>query len=575
MLGFLARLERSTGALIGWIEGPAWRRAVAFFAIALVTLLPGLAALPPTDRDESRFVQASRQMVETGDLVDIRFQDEPRWQKPVGIYWLQAAAASLAGGADAPIWAWRLPSALAVALAGLLAFWALLPLAGRRAAAIAGLMLVTAVLPVAEGHIAKTDAVLLALVLVQQGALARLVARDAPGRFGRFHALFWAALGLGILVKGPIAPLVAALTLGWLAAAGQGRGLLPRIGVLPGLALALLIALPWFVLIHLRTGGAFFEEAVLGDLLGKVAAGAERHWGPPGYYFMTIWATFWPWAALLLFAAPAVWRQRREPATAFLLGWLVPFWLAFELFATKLPHYMLPVFPALAGLLAMWMTATEKDSPGPTRQLIASGLFAVVGLVLALGVIVGLPILEREASLAGTVLAVLAIVAVAAGARALTDRRITAFLGAGLAASLFAYPAAVGLALPRLDSAFLSPRLAAARATLDACSTRPLAAVGYHEPSLVLAGGTATRLLDAAEAARLLRDEDGWAIFFEERRGLTLADFHAASGLRIRVLGALLGINYNRGRRTTIFLLSREGDPVLAPCLPPRAGERR
>ena len=82
--------------------------------LALFAFAPGISTLPPTDRDESRFVQATKQMVESGDYVDIRFQDVPRYKKPAGIYWLQSTAVLLSGqGSDAPIWVYRLISVLA------------------------------------------------------------------------------------------------------------------------------------------------------------------------------------------------------------------------------------------------------------------------------------------------------------------------------------------------------------------------------------------------------------------------------------------------------------------------------
>ncbi|HEU0222700.1 MAG TPA: glycosyltransferase family 39 protein [Paracoccaceae bacterium] len=572
MLGLLARLETLTRILVGWLDGPVWARAALLGAVACLVLAPGLATLPPTDRDESRFVQASRQMLETGDLVDIRFQDEPRWKKPVGIYWLQAGTAALVGGPEAPVWAYRLPSALGILAATLLAAWALAPLIGRRAAGIAALMLATTALAAVEGHLAKTDAVLLALVLAAQGALARLALRPVQGFDGR-HVILWAAIGAGILVKGPIVPLVSGLTAIWLMVAERSAGLLWRLRPLPGLALLLIVTLPWFAAITLRTEGGFFREALVEDLLGKVAEGAERHWGPPGYYFATIWGTLWPWAPLMLFAAPMIWRQRHLPQIRFLLGWLLPFWLAFELFATKLPHYMLPVFPALCGLVAFWITAPEKDSPGRARLLLASGLFVLVGLVLALAAILGLPLVEGSASVTGTVLGLLALLAVAAGARALMDRRVTAFLAAGTLAALLTFPALLGFTLPRLEAVFLSPRLAAARGAFDACTDRPLAAIGYHEPSLVFAGGTATRLIGEEEAEALLRHQDGWIVLYEERRGRTLARFHEETGLRLAVLASVSGFNYNRGDWTTVFVIAREGDPRLAPCLKPPSGD--
>ena len=92
-------------ALTRWAEAAPWRAYLLVALVASAVVLPGIAALPVTDRDEGRFVQATKQMLETGDFVDIRFQDQPRWKKPIGIYWLQAVAASPFGGVEAPIWA--------------------------------------------------------------------------------------------------------------------------------------------------------------------------------------------------------------------------------------------------------------------------------------------------------------------------------------------------------------------------------------------------------------------------------------------------------------------------------------
>src|SRR5688500_4135790 len=91
----------------------AWRGPLLAAAVACLAGLPGLIGMPVLDRDEARFAQASAQMIESGDYVSIDFQDEPRAKKPVGIYWMQAAAVdALSGVEKREIWAYRLPSLL-------------------------------------------------------------------------------------------------------------------------------------------------------------------------------------------------------------------------------------------------------------------------------------------------------------------------------------------------------------------------------------------------------------------------------------------------------------------------------
>ncbi len=109
----------------------------------------------------------------------------------------------------------------------------------------------------------------------------------------------------------------------------------------------LVLVLPWFVAIYWRAGGTFFTTSVGGDMLAKFAA-QESHGAPPGLYLLLFWLTFWPGAPLAGMAAPAVWRARREPGAQYLLAWLVPSWIVFELVLTKLPHYVLPLYPAIA-----------------------------------------------------------------------------------------------------------------------------------------------------------------------------------------------------------------------------------
>ena len=102
-----------------------WRGPLLAALVALLAGLPVLSLLPPLDRDESRYAQATSQMLESGDYVDIRFQDEPRWKKPVGIYWMQAAAVAVTSSVEnRDIQPYRIPSILGAMLAAAAAAWA-------------------------------------------------------------------------------------------------------------------------------------------------------------------------------------------------------------------------------------------------------------------------------------------------------------------------------------------------------------------------------------------------------------------------------------------------------------------
>src|SRR5579871_2982197 len=347
--GLLAALDFATASHV---------RAIVFLTlIGLALFLPGFFTIPPIDRDEARFAQATKQMVETGDFVDIRFQDEVRYKKPVGIYWMQAAAVEIASTlglpkADLRIWVYRLPSLIGATGAVLLTYWAALAFVTRRGAVLAALLMASCVLLSVEARLAKTDAMLLLTVVAAMGALARPYLAwqrgEDPGHPPwSWPFIFWTALAGGVLLKGPLILMFAGLAIVTLAVLDRSAAWWWQLRPVWGLMWTLVLVLPWFVAIYWRAGDAFFTDSIGGDMLSKLAA-QETHGAPPGLYLLLFWVTFWPGAPLAAMAAPAVWRARREPGAQFLLAWLVPSWIVFEIVLTKLPHYVLPLYPAIA-----------------------------------------------------------------------------------------------------------------------------------------------------------------------------------------------------------------------------------
>src|SRR6476646_5338113 len=337
-------------------------RAVALLMFcAFLLFLPGFFNIPPIDRDEPRFAQATKQMVESGDFVDIRFQDDVRYKKPIGIYWLQAASVEAASALGVPraqlrIWLYRLPSLIGAIGAVLLTYWTALAFVTRKGAALAALMMASCVLLGAEARLAKTDAMLLLTVTAAMGALARVYlswqrGEDPAHPPWSAPAIFWTALAGGILLKGPLILMFVGLTILTLAILDRSGVWLWRMRPVWGLMWTLVLVLPWFVAIFWRSGDTFFTNSLGGDMLSKLAA-QESHGAPPGLYLVLFWVTFWPGAALAGMAAPAVWRARREPGAQYLVAWLIPSWVVFELVLTKLPHYVLPLYPAIAILTA-------------------------------------------------------------------------------------------------------------------------------------------------------------------------------------------------------------------------------
>ncbi|MEC9402240.1 MAG: glycosyltransferase family 39 protein, partial [Pseudomonadota bacterium] len=250
--------------------------------LSLALFVPGQWTVPPLDRDEPRFTQATKQMLETNDYIDIRFQDQARHKKPVGIYWLQAAAVKLTGqGADAPLWAYRLPSVIASIISVLATFWLARAFMGPAGALLAAGFVALAIIVGVEARLAKTDAALFAMIIIAQGALARVWLKDPDKRLWGLGFLFWTALAGSVLIKGPVGPMVIGLTVVGLMAMKRKASWFKGTAPIAGLLWFVLLVSPWFVAIWIATDGTFFTEAIGKDLLGKVGQGQEGHGAPP------------------------------------------------------------------------------------------------------------------------------------------------------------------------------------------------------------------------------------------------------------------------------------------------------
>src|SRR2546423_2692765 len=305
--------------VIDFVSGSHVRAVASLLLCAALLSLRVFSTLPPIDRDEARFAQATKQMVESGDFVDIRFQDDVRYKKPVGVYWLQAIAVETASKLGLPraqlrIWLYRIPSLIGAIGAVLLTYWTALAFVTRRGAALAALMMCSSVLLGAEARLAKTDAMLLLTVVAAMGAMARVYlswqrGEDPVHPSWSAPAIFWTALAGGILLKGPLILMFVGLTILALAILDRSAAWLWRLRPVWGLMWTLVLVLPWFVAIFWRAGEAFFSNSLGGDMLSKLGA-QESHGAPPGLYLLLFWVTFWPGAALAGVAAPAGLRGR-------------------------------------------------------------------------------------------------------------------------------------------------------------------------------------------------------------------------------------------------------------------------
>jgi len=646
-----------------------WIGGLALIAVCVCFHLPGLFTLPPIDRDESRFAEASRRMVVAEhwrDRIVPTIQGHPRLNKPPLIYWLQASCAALlledsqlgrpdratsdaspaaepaprrvppkppavrgsrslsragplrrpttfpvfhrcetrsrrgaaeelarapgdSGTGPAPdgglitggIWAYRLPSVLGV-LVAVLATWRLgLGMFARPCGWLAGLLLGSCVVVVFDARQARADEVLLACTTVAHLALWHLW--RSGGRRGGWALVFWLAVGLGVMTKGPVTPAMAALTCLALGAVTGDWAWLKRLRPLLGLAILGALVVPWLVLVADQVGWSRLGRTLTDEILVRSVAGKEGHGAPPGYHLLLLPVLFWP-ASLAL--VPAVhrafrralrfpnaeppgpdavsrgrlgfvqrwrvrWRHRRPRRSAelFCLAWLLPGWLVFELVATKLPHYPLPLYPALALLCARSLYAVRGSwLPLLARRSVVLALWGwlLLGEVLAVGtpiLLVSVGRLRSDPTLlvlvgAGIVLAQVFLVLLLLAVRA---RRVLTAQTISLAVALVTHANVLHLLLPNLDALWLSSRIAARIHQVDPAGNRPVAAVGYDEDSLIfLTQGRAERL--TAPELHTWRERHPRAL-------MVIADRTRPFDWPARKLATIEGFNYSGGGR--------------------------
>ena len=295
---------RGLSAVLDYAASSHSRVAALLIVFSLIAFIPGFFQIPPVDRDEARFAQATKQMVASGEYFDSRFQDEARYKKPFGIYWLQAAAMKTGEALGVPnastkIWLYRLPSLAGAIGAVLLTYWAALAFVTRRAALLAALMMASSILLGVEARLAKTDAMFLLTCVAALGAMARiyLSSRRTPGADTGWitPAILWTALAGGVLLKGPLILLFVALTALTLSIADRSARWLWSLRPFAGCAWLILLTLPWLLAIVGKSGGeAFFVKSVADDMLAKLFTGQGSHGAPPGSYFLLFWVTVWP-----------------------------------------------------------------------------------------------------------------------------------------------------------------------------------------------------------------------------------------------------------------------------------------
>lgn len=526
--------------------------------VAILLVLLGIAIVPavklqPLDRDESRFMQATTQMFETGDFVSIRFQDEARNKKPVGIYWLQAAVLTPLGkGHSHEAFYFRITSLMGAFLAAVATFLLGARLYDRKISLVAALIFSSSLLLSTEAHIAKTDAALTGFTVLSIYALARI--RFGESKWAKF--LFWFSFAIAVLIKGPVPIMIIGLMVLVLWFLDKNLKWAKPLMDIRSIALFFALILPWFIAIGFVTKGQFFAESIGKDLGEKVAGTHENKPLPPGLHLAALPLLIFPYTLFLGAFLSYIISTLKNEKTRFLLAALVPAWIVFELSPAKLIHYTLPVHFAIALLMAKAIFEGHFKSWAKWGGILLS--IIIFALVSYVPIYFETEYPNHGMQKAQIYSAILSIAAISSTLFVIFENRKAAPILVSLAMlfSIFVK----GDLIPNSPQFNISKRISDKLVALGIhprlspnMAGKSIIGAGYQEPSLIFLTDAKVKLSDIRIAIKSAKNGDGVIIDSND-----MAAFKA--GLAPRGLeleedkNAISGLNYSKGDEVTIFV---------------------
>lgn len=365
-------------------------------AVTLLLLFSGAGQMPLIDRDEPRFAQATREMMQRHDVFIPWFNGEYRFDKPPLIYWLMSPFYALFGTHELCA---RLPAILTSWLLVLATYWGGRTFFNGQVGFLAGLGLATCFQLQIHGRLAVADLPMILFLTVSQLLLLRLLTKPEQVRPSLWFWAFYLCQAAGFLAKGPIVLVVTILTLLFYRFVFWRQPLPWHLLRWPwGLPVMIGIIGLWGIPALLQTEGLLWK---IGMGRHVVARGMESFDGRPyfvPYYFITAFLSLCPWAILLGYAWRVL-RRNWNQTNAFLCAWAAAPYLVFTLYSTQLPHYVLPAFPALFLILGQ-IAQLPKEQPAWVHWWARGVLLLYVLISLALlGLVVFSPWTEAYFSL--------------------------------------------------------------------------------------------------------------------------------------------------------------------------------
>lgn len=372
---------------------------LTIFIFSLILFLLGNWGHSLWDRDEARFSEASYEMIKSGDWVVPRFNNENRFHKPIMIYWLQSSSMRIFGINE---FASRFPSSIAGAFTILLIYLFALKLKCSPTAAVVSAIIATLnILLYLISKAATTDSVLILSVVL--GLFIYWIQYNEKFSWWR-HILFWFILGISTLTKGPPGLFIIFSTIIIFNLFSANRRNLKNkknlfnflLRLIVGIAVFLIVCLPWGILVWQKTGGEFFREAIGRHVIERSVKSFEGHKGPIVYYVPVLILGIFPFIPLLINSIRYFCIKKLTQEKLFLLCWIIPSFIIFSIVKTKLPHYIAPLFPAIVLMIGQWWAQNEhknKDFEKIEIQTLWWKIGSSVIILLGLAALIVLPIM--------------------------------------------------------------------------------------------------------------------------------------------------------------------------------------
>ena len=542
--------------------------------ICIIPFISGLDSIPPLDRDESRFTQSSYQMIQSNDYININFQDEIRAKKPIGIYWIQVASATIFG-AD-KISSYRIPSIIA-AFVSLITLWFFSKtFFGAKVSLLITLFFATNLLFVSEAHIAKTDTVLLSTICLQQYLLFLIfLNKESNLKFNYIiPTIMWILFSIGVLIKGPISLIIFSLTVISFSIIKKNISFFLKTKPFIGLLVGCIIILPWFLIVQEATGGMFLQKSLGEDFIPKLISQQEGHGAYPGFYILISSLILWPIACFIPISIFFVLDKKNNIAIQFLLCWIIPYWIVLEFVPTKLIHYPLPIIPPLIMLVSASILFYEKKQIKLSNIKFKNIVFALSTLLGLGGIILGIIILLLALKFGKDDDYLVILISIVTLLLIIIVFFLTSFknftliykndiiinflkifqkvnsLNLIIILSSCVYLCIFGFVLPKLSKLYPSQNI---YNKLKTIKYDTLSVIGYHEPSLVFLLKGNVILSNPNEGAIFLAEGKNNLVLIEERQLESFKSSAKNLDLNLKEITDIEGYNYSKGNNIKIF----------------------